>query len=104
MKEHFTSSTRVTAEWETSRSTALQPLTGVALSVFFGMLLAQNQSPPARPTQSPVSPKSAVRANSPADAAEKPAPSPTGGADLRANNPFTLPEGQRPPLSTSGAR
>lgn len=94
MIEHFTTDTRATSK----------PLTGLALSVLFGMLLAQNQSPPARPAQSNASPKSGVRANSPAVAAETPAPSPTGGADLRANNPFALPEAQRPPLSTSGAR
>jgi hypothetical protein len=93
MKEHFTTDSRATSK----------PAICLALSALLGIILAQNQSPPARPAQSPASPKSAVRANSPAIAAEKPTRSPTGGADLRANNPFALPEAQRPPLSTSGA-
>jgi hypothetical protein len=67
-----------------------------AALVFAGsLILAQAAVPPKKPVEPP---KTTEQANPPPARPR----SPSGGADLRANNPFAVPKHMRPPFSTSG--
>lgn len=69
-------------------------------ALLLGVVIVADAAAPARRT--PTKPKGVPQIIAPAEAAQPRPQDPTGGADLRANNPFALPEPQRAPYSTSG--